>query len=614
MINKKILESKYASITIITILSFALYLVALQNDFVIDDKTQLLGNPWIKDFSYAWKFLFSGVWDYLQSDTAVTNYYRPLHMLIFMVEWHIFGPVAWGWHLVCILFHTTNAILVFLIFSEFFKENKGGTPDVEYKKGVGLKPHTLALMGALIFTATPVNTESVAWISAIPEESFVLFSLLSFYLYIINHSNMRSVSYIFSVAAFFLATLSKETAFALPLLIVAHDALKREEPFKRNLIRYVPFGMTAVLYLSLRFHSLKGLAPAFNKHPYLTDFQIFLNIPSLFIDYIRTLLVPVNLIIFHDFDAIYSITETKALMSIILTIILLVAVARLWKSDHLYLLSFLFIVIPLLPVFYIPVLDRSAFGERYLYMPSVGFALFLITALRHIVATWRAPNKKALIYYILAGFLTLMALYSYGTIKRVLEWKNEVTLLEATVRKDPGNYLALFELGTIFRKNEMIEESNEMFEDSIAANNLRRYPDPNKLVFAHHILGDYHFDNANLDKAMAHYKDALRLAPKRLHVIYAIARIEHKKKNFVKAVGYYRSALSVAEDPWDKKAILINLALVNTSMGYFPRAEAQYRESLKLFPGDQDVAKKLREIREIIDKSRVEKNGIKKRP
>src|SRR3990172_9261254 len=188
---KKLFSSKYTCIAIILIVSFGVYLNTMWNGFVYDDEFQVLENPWIKDVRYIHDIFLSHVWAF-QGVGWVSNYYRPMMHIILMIDYYLFGLKPWGYHLINIILHAGVSVLLFL------------------------------LIAAILFAAHPIHTEVVAWVSGIPELSFTLFYLLSFYFYI-EADDEYGNHFILSILFFFLSTLCKETALTLPILLIVYD-------------------------------------------------------------------------------------------------------------------------------------------------------------------------------------------------------------------------------------------------------------------------------------------------------------------------------------------------------------------------------------------------------
>ncbi|HYA31272.1 MAG TPA: hypothetical protein VED67_00830, partial [Thermodesulfovibrionales bacterium] len=197
-------------ILIILLFSFLLYINALVADFVYDDKYQIVDNPWIRDIRNI-PIIFSGnVWSF-HPVFSTSNYYRPLMHIVYMLNYHVFGLNPWGFHLVNILFHCGASVFVFLVTRKLLKEHRVTTSSVY------LSPPFIA---AMLFASHPTHSEVVAWIAGVPDVALTVFYLLSFYFYISFRDGAKR-GYPLSVLSFSVATLFKEPALTLPILLFA---------------------------------------------------------------------------------------------------------------------------------------------------------------------------------------------------------------------------------------------------------------------------------------------------------------------------------------------------------------------------------------------------------
>ncbi|MEK9134645.1 MAG: hypothetical protein AAB333_07260, partial [Pseudomonadota bacterium] len=299
-------------------------------------------------------------------------------------------------------------------------------------------------VAALLFAAHPIHTEAVTWVAGIPELSFTLFYLLSFYFYIYpvrdkslnrrgscksieeiafavipakagiqkslvlkntgfpiipkhrdgNETNKdfcknlrtkvngrRGKRIVLSVFFFFLAILCKETAITLPLLLFVYDYSFRKDtllPLSSKTLyqllkRYLPYLIVSIIYFILRTYALRGFAPL-KRHVQLSNYEYFINIFPLFIQYLEKLLLPINMNAFYVFHPISSIFQWKGIIALSFTLGF-IFLMYFFRRHKLFFLCLLWIVIPLLPVLYIPALGESTFTDRYLYLPSIGFVV-----------------------------------------------------------------------------------------------------------------------------------------------------------------------------------------------------------------------------------------------
>ncbi|MEE9543929.1 MAG: hypothetical protein V3V95_09145, partial [Thermodesulfobacteriota bacterium] len=122
--------------------------------FIWDDALYITGNR----FLYTLDGLKS-IW--LSRD--VSHQYYPLVSTTFWLEWRLWGVNPAGYHVVNVVLHSINGILLWLVLRRL--SVKG------------------ALAIALVFTLHPVNVESVAWITErknVLSALFYFLSLLSF--------------------------------------------------------------------------------------------------------------------------------------------------------------------------------------------------------------------------------------------------------------------------------------------------------------------------------------------------------------------------------------------------------------------------------------------------
>ncbi|MAE97394.1 MAG: hypothetical protein CL910_22320 [Deltaproteobacteria bacterium] len=124
-------------------LGLILFGPALQGGFVADDVGYVLNNPYVQTAD--WRHLLAAL-DPLGDAAYYVANYAPVHQLVTMVEWQLFGDETWGYHLVNVLLH---GICSALLVAWFFRTGLSG-------------PAACAL--GFVFFAHTANVETVAWI------------------------------------------------------------------------------------------------------------------------------------------------------------------------------------------------------------------------------------------------------------------------------------------------------------------------------------------------------------------------------------------------------------------------------------------------------------------
>src|SRR5579863_6398694 len=149
---------------ILFLLAFLPYSNIFFNQFVYDDGFQVVGNPYAHSFKYLRQIFTTSVWSF-QGAQGVSNYYRPMMTLGYLLTYQVAGLVPFSFHLANILLNGIVVWLVFLILRRFSGER-------------------VALVAAGLFALHPVHTEAVAWIAAVTDLELAVFYLGTFLLYL----------------------------------------------------------------------------------------------------------------------------------------------------------------------------------------------------------------------------------------------------------------------------------------------------------------------------------------------------------------------------------------------------------------------------------------------
>jgi len=512
----------FIPILIIILLNSASYFNALFGAFVFDDNHMIVNNPLIRDLRNIPAIFSTNVWNFQQGHSS--NYYRPMMYVIFSLNYHIFGLNPFGFHLVSVIVHCGVSVVVFLIIRRFLTDHQGRTPLLS------LSP---SLMAALLFSSHPIHTEAVTWISALPEVAFTFFSLLSFYHYMLFRDGDNK-SYLGSVLSFSVATLFKETALILPIMLVVYDHLfkKWDKGILKSTVIYVPFIAVAGVYLLIRYRVLGSFSPE-DFYGDMSTYELTINVFPLFRDYLASLFWPFNLNLWHTFHPIRSIFEPKGLISIAVTLIYLIVSLAAYRKNKMFFFGLLLIVIPLLPAFFIKKIGGTPFAERYLYLPSAGFVLILA-----IFLSWLKEKFPGAVAGITMVFIVIVGILVFGTVSRNNVWKDATSLWSDTVRKSPDSAIAHYNLGVAYASGGRIDEAIREYESALDINpfqsanlflalglaydqrnrseealemyRLALSVEPNSRI--HEALGDAYAKRGFPDQARYHYEKASKLA------------------------------------------------------------------------------------------------------
>jgi tetratricopeptide (TPR) repeat protein len=192
-----------------------------------------LGNGWVEQQDDRINFLqnvhFRGmgpdqvVWAFR---TFLLGVYQPLAWILLEAQYATFGLAAWGYHLVSILLHAANGVLLMCVLSAVLTRSRlvGPAHDADVRAS--------AAMAALLFSVHPLRVEVVAWASCQPYLPCAAFSLLATLAYLRSDGAEPTKRTRWMLAAMLLylaALLYKAAALALPLTFFVLDVY----PLKR---------------------------------------------------------------------------------------------------------------------------------------------------------------------------------------------------------------------------------------------------------------------------------------------------------------------------------------------------------------------------------------------
>ncbi len=518
-------NSRWESVSIIFLIlsSIAIYLNSIAGEFVFDDNHFIVNNMWIRDWRHIPDILFSPVFASLPEDQinkADPNFYRPGFHLFLMLGYAISGLKPWGYHIVNIIIHAGNVLLLFFISKPLIK---GASIDTR----PAYQNRLLALLPALIFAVHPIHAENVAFISGINVLGLAIFYLLSFYLY-------TKERMILSAIAFFLAILTKETAITLPILLFVYDLKIKKKPLLPLgfwIKRFMPIIVAFASYFAIRLYSLGAMVPTESER-ILTPYLYIINLLPLIGKLFQKLLFPYDLAFYvYQMSApLTSLLDIRAILLLILIIILAFIVIRVRHSRPKIFLCALWITLPLIPVLFFGwVQGAPVYADRFLYLPCAGYSiligLLVSMAIKKLDEKIHVKGTKISLYNntkiaIALFMLAALVLLSVWTIKRNIVWRNQLTLIRDTLEKAPNYALFRFLYIRELSKRGMIDEAIKEARIAIEAD----YSSPN----LHNNLGVLYGKKNLFHEAKAEFEIALKLDPQ-----YDVAKENLRKAKMI---------------------------------------------------------------------------------
>lgn len=513
---KKRTESTKYHLTLIALFSVTLYLNTLNNALFWDDDDFILNNKYIKSWKYISYYFSQNV---ISGAGLVSDYWRPILMLVFSFQWSIWGAWAPGYHLTNLVFHTICSLLVYILIHRLFK-NKW-----------------LSLATATIFVIHPLQTEAVAYANSLGDSLSVFFLLLS----LINYDKFLlknpSDKYFLlkSLVLYSLAIMSKETAIiGAPISLIIY--LLREKNLKisitsiRKLAKNI-LGHFSILiaYILLRATVL-NFRNTFNLYNEQNEFtsNLFVRVMTffkIFYNYISLIFFPKNLHMERSLQIPKSFFDPALLTGIVLFVLMFFTIIYSFKKNKKVIwFGGAWFLIGLIPISNVIVPINGLIYEHWMYFPLIGFSLFLIGICKEIRNKYY-PNKHI---DTIALFIVLIyfSYFSYKTYIRNNEWENPIKFYESTLQYSPNNYKLLNNLGKEYSEITNYEQAKSYYTQAIKLDGL------NPVAF--HNLANAHMETGDFGTAEKYYLKALELNSNFLFSKSALIKMYFENKDWDK--------------------------------------------------------------------------------
>jgi len=200
-------------------LCIVIYTNSLPGQFFWDDETAVLMTPEIHSFSDLVSMFTFSFWNDLYNDKLQSyrkGVYRPLIRITFALERKLWGDNPFGYRLTNVIIHAGNTGLVTVLAQAIFKSNP------------------TAMIAGLLFTAHPVNVESISYIknrSCLIGTFFLLLCLLMW---------IREQYFVCSIF-FLISLITKESNFSIPILITFYGLLFYKKHKWKQTFNYIFF-------------------------------------------------------------------------------------------------------------------------------------------------------------------------------------------------------------------------------------------------------------------------------------------------------------------------------------------------------------------------------------
>lgn len=408
----------------------ALYHPAARFDFLTyDDDRYIINDPVIQELTW------ESVTTIFLEPYEFTWY--PVARLSAALDIQAFGHDAAGHHLVSVALHFLNAAALFFVLLVIGQR-------LLASRDAAMSPVLPSLLVSVLFVVHPQHVEAVSWLVQRKELLASLFSLVAIAAYL----NGRLVT---STLLLGVAMLSKPTAVMVPafLLLLGFALVGPDERNPRGLMKLAR-GLSVAFLLSvcvalIVLVNTERVVELNEAFPLMTRVVLYADNAMHGISGFATLQAGS----FHQPIREYVTSGSwlgglSVLLSALLVVIASVLLFRSQLSVRLAAAGFLFYIAALVPTGGIMVFGNYAFGDRYLYLSSVGLYLAVFVAL--LEALYRRRESAMRHAVVALAVLVLSAAFLLSA-KALPRWTNTWTLWADNVERHPDSVLVNYSLG-----------------------------------------------------------------------------------------------------------------------------------------------------------------------
>ena len=417
------------AIVLIVVFTFLLYGKILSYSFVSDDYLAIVKvESFLKENSNI-KTLFliseenksfrERLIDY--SFSAAEASFRPVKTLSLFLDYQTWGLNPFGFRLTNLILYLINGIFVYLLGKYLFKD---------------VFP---AFIGALIFLAHPVNTETLLVVSNRHDLLALFFYFLAFFAFIkflFSNSHKRIiVSIVLSWLCYILAVLSKEVSITFLFIVGAFIGLHKDRTIfiqKRKALFLFFIGTVLITAIIVFMKIYYNFNINIQHKIYEAGFWVeILTIFKVFAEYLRWIVIPldVKFYLVEQYPLAFKISFKLILDFIAVLGVASLLIRAILKSSFSRAFSGAWLLLTLIPLVAIRAIP-STMAARYLYIPMVGVSLFVASFLNNNIKFKIKIRRNILIVAVIIFYSVISSNLAYY-------WQNNLTLWDKMRRDFP---------------------------------------------------------------------------------------------------------------------------------------------------------------------------------
>ena len=437
--------------------------------------------------------------------TYDTSNWHPVTWLSHALDCQLFALDPAGPHVVNLLLHTTNVVLLFWILL----------------KATGLAARSAVVAG--LFAVHPLNVETVAWVSERKNLLSMLFFLLALCAYECYARRPSGFRYATVGVLFAVGLMAKPQIIMLPFVLLLWDywplarnrdhAALAAKSWQSLVLEKLPLlAISAVsALLTLAAHSRGAMRP-------LPLSYRVANALGSYVRYVKLAFWPSHLAVYYPHPLVSLRSGSVLVAFLFLALITYTVVGE--RGRRYLVVGWFWFLITLVPVSGIVQVGTQGMADRYAYLPLIGVFLMAVWG----TADWASRTKIPFGVQSAVAVAVLAALVAL-THWQLRYWHNSVTLWTRTLQVTHEN---------------TIDEVN---------------------------LGAALLQAGEVGSAMEHFRLATRIDPRDPFSNMYLARYAQMQNRFPEAIERYRTVIDATQDPGLRARAFTNMGFAYRGLG-----------------------------------------------
>lgn len=573
-------HTRWMALAVLIVAGVLAYSSSFRGAFVFDDIQAIRDNVHIRTLWPLSEAVSAPLW----GQHATVGDCRPVFSLSLALNHALLGPEPWGYHLVNLIIHIANALLLFGIVrrtasrkqpaSNTGSERASTTSHISRFIG----PTGLALSVTLLWLLHPLQTQAVTYMVQRVESLGSFFYLLTLYWAMRGFDatpRHQRRWFTASVLAVVLGAGTKEIIVSAPLIVFLYDALFVSRSHVTAARRHwgLYLGL-ALCWVFVAFARLIVVPEILAKD--LLEISPLQNLSiqaGVILKYLHLAVWPHPLTLDYGWPIVRQISAHLPEMAAVAALVGLTAWGLVKRSWPGFCGAWFFLI--LAPTSSLAPMTQPLVQHR-MYLPLAGLLVLSLVVVRGILdrAVGRGRRHRYLAGIAFAALMlaaaTVLGSLTHG---RNRDYHDPLALWTENVAERPQSYIAHSEVGYQLARLGRYGEAFQHYREA-----LRLFPE---FDLVYYNWGNDLLDLGRFEESAARSRRALELNPEFKGVHYNLGTALRQLERLDEAVHHLREALE--EEPGDVKT-LNNLGLALRQQGRAPDAAECFRQAIAFDP------------------------------